>query len=161
VKVKVQLSRGIFVEGLWKEEKDLDASIPKVDEVGVTSAPLLSMAFAFGEACKDYNEDFMLCKNADQDPRKCLKEGRKVTRCALSLIEKLKTNCNAEWEEHWKCLDKNNQMLQKCRKPERTFNDCVFNKLVCCFNPQNLKKTIPGTPEDQIPIHLKQNPSFK
>jgi NADH dehydrogenase (ubiquinone) 1 alpha subcomplex subunit 8 len=72
---------------LWVEDSKLDSSIPHVDEVGVTSAPLFSMAYAFGEHCKDYSEDFMLCKNSSQDPKKCLKEGRKVTRCAIDLYE--------------------------------------------------------------------------
>ena len=76
---------GIFVEGLWVEKGNLDESIPHVDEVGVTSAPLHSMAYAFASHCKAYSEDFMLCKNETQDPKKCLKEGRKVTRCAIDL----------------------------------------------------------------------------
>jgi NADH dehydrogenase (ubiquinone) 1 alpha subcomplex subunit 8 len=74
---------GIFVEGLWVEKADLKA--PAVDEVGSTSAPLFSMAYVLDAACKDYNEDFMLCKNSTQDPKKCLAEGRKVTRCAVNL----------------------------------------------------------------------------
>jgi NADH dehydrogenase (ubiquinone) 1 alpha subcomplex subunit 8 len=30
-------------------------------------------------------EDFMLCKNENREPAHCLKEGRKVTRCATDL----------------------------------------------------------------------------
>jgi hypothetical protein len=30
-------------------------------------------------------EDFMLCKSENRDPEHCLKEGRKVTRCAAEL----------------------------------------------------------------------------
>lgn len=59
--------------------------IPKVDEVGATSAPLQSASFFIGAYCKEYNEDFMLCKNENNDPAHCLKEGRKVTRCAIDL----------------------------------------------------------------------------
>lgn len=54
-------------------------------EVGATSAPLKSAAFFIGSYCKDYNEDFMLCKEENNDPAHCLKEGRKVTRCAMDL----------------------------------------------------------------------------
>lgn len=54
-------------------------------EVGATSAPLKSAAFFIGAYCKDYNEDFMLCKDENNDPAHCLKEGRKVTRCAMDL----------------------------------------------------------------------------
>lgn len=54
-------------------------------EVGTTSAPLKSASFFIGAYCKDYNEDFMLCKDENSDPAHCLKEGRKVTRCAMDL----------------------------------------------------------------------------
>jgi NADH dehydrogenase (ubiquinone) 1 alpha subcomplex subunit 8 len=116
---------------LWVEDSNISSSIPHVDEVGVTSAPMFSMSFAFGSACKTYTEDFMLCKNNSQDPKKCLKEGRKVTRCAINLIEKLKENCNQVWENHYKCLDMKNQMFEKCRTQEKAFNDCLFTKMVC------------------------------
>ena len=59
--------------------------VPKVDEVGATSAPLKSIAFFFGQFCQPYAEDFMLCKNENRDPEHCLKEGRRVTRCAQDL----------------------------------------------------------------------------
>lgn len=32
-----------------------------------------------------WTEDFMLCKNEDRSPEHCLKEGRRVTRCAADL----------------------------------------------------------------------------
>ncbi|KAI8894709.1 hypothetical protein BC833DRAFT_623722 [Globomyces pollinis-pini] len=120
----------IFVDGLWVDKTPLDSAIPQVDEVGVTSAPMFSMSYFFGSYCKVFSEDFMLCKNESQDPKKCLKEGRKVTRCAIDLIEKLKANCDNEWEAHWDCLDRNNHRFEKCRKKEAPFNKCVFDKLV-------------------------------
>lgn len=61
------------------------SSVPHVDEVGTTSAPLKSASFFLGEYCKKYNEDFMLCKSENRDPEHCLKEGRRVTRCAQDL----------------------------------------------------------------------------
>ena len=70
--------------------------VPKVDEVGTTSAPLKSIAFFFGQFCKDYTEDFMLCKNEDRNPEHCLKEGRRVTRCAQDLIQKIGEKCGSE-----------------------------------------------------------------
>lgn len=63
----------------------MPSSQPKVDELGVTSAPLKSASFFIGEHCKEVNEDFMLCKNENRDPAHCLKEGRRVTRCAQDL----------------------------------------------------------------------------
>ncbi|GAB5589369.1 ndufa8 [Umbelopsis nana] len=126
-------------------------SVPPVEEIGLTSAPLKSAAFFIGEYCKDYNADFMLCKNENNDPEHCLKEGRKVTRCALDLIKKLRENCDAEFEKHWKCLDVKNQDYYQCRKEERQFNSCVFEKL-------GLQKKIPGSPEGQPQIHEKPSP---
>ena len=61
--------------------------IPKVEEVGASSAPLTSAAFFIGDRCRPYNEDYMLCK-AEAKGRgelDCLKEGRRVTRCAASV----------------------------------------------------------------------------
>ncbi|KAI9140803.1 hypothetical protein BKA69DRAFT_1077814 [Paraphysoderma sedebokerense] len=127
------------------------ATLGKVEEVGATSAPLLSASFFIGAKCKEYNEDFMLCKNENPDPKACLKEGRKVTRCAIDLLKRLKANCASEYEAHWKCLDVRNQEFQFCRNEERKLNECVFDKL-------GLEKHIPDTPKGEVPIHLKKNP---
>ncbi|KAF9462001.1 hypothetical protein BDZ94DRAFT_1166681 [Collybia nuda] len=127
--------------------------IPKVEELGATSAPLKSAAFFIGAYCKDYNEDFMLCKAENRDPAHCLKEGRRVTRCATDLITKMRENCLQQFEAHWNCLERNNQEYYHCRKPERTLNACMFEKL-------GLTKTIPGAPAGQ-PIHEVKNPYFK
>ncbi len=65
----------------------LPAEIPPVAEVGSSSAPLLSASFFIGARCKPYNDDFMQCKNekAGKGEVECLKEGRRVTRCAKSV----------------------------------------------------------------------------
>ncbi|CAG8449525.1 12002_t:CDS:2 [Ambispora leptoticha] len=132
----------------------LPSDIPPVDEVGATSAPLKSAAFFIGAYCKEFNEDFMLCKNENNDPAHCLKEGRKVTRCATDIIRKLREHCEKEFETHWRCLDDRNQEYFRCRPLEREFNTCVWNSL-------KLEKVIPGTPQGQEPIHLKTKPVFK
>lgn len=78
--------------------------VPQVEELGVSSAPLKSAAFFIGAHCQKYNgiehynlwetffltlflmqDDFMRCKNESRDPEHCLKEGRRVTRCARDL----------------------------------------------------------------------------
>ena len=79
------MSQPIIVTKLLVDSTPLDKSIPQVDEVGCSSAPLESMAFHFGTFCKEYNDDYILCKNESTDPAHCLKEGRKVTRCAIDL----------------------------------------------------------------------------
>ena len=52
----------------------------------------------------------MLCKGESRDPEHCLKEGRKVTRCAQDLITKVRTTCLKEFDAHWECLERNNQV---------------------------------------------------
>lgn len=52
----------------------------------------------------------MLCKNENRNPEHCLAEGRKVTRCAQAVITKLRENCLQEFDNHWKCLENNNQV---------------------------------------------------
>jgi NADH dehydrogenase (ubiquinone) 1 alpha subcomplex subunit 8 len=71
------------------------------------------------------------------------------------------------------------QYYQACRKPEKALNSCVLDKLVrerlllvvasaelppvLIFSSsmlQSLKKTIPGTPEGQVPVHEKKRPIF-
>lgn len=61
--------------------------IPKVEEIGATSAPLLSASYFIGDRCRAFNDDYMKCK-AEAGGRgevECLREGRKVTRCAASV----------------------------------------------------------------------------
>ncbi|KAG8745541.1 hypothetical protein FRC10_007719 [Ceratobasidium sp. 414] len=153
----------------------LPPAIPHVDELGVTSAPLKSAAFFIGAHCKDYNDDFMLCKQESADPAHCLKEGRRVTRCAADLIEKMRASCGQVYDAHWQCLENNNQVRSsfllwgaymismyitpvqeyyKCRKPERKLNECMFEGL-------GLKKTIPGAPTYKPQVHELTNPIYK
>lgn len=65
----------------------MPSHIPAVEEIGASSAPLMSASFFIGARCRPYNDDYMQCKT-DAHGRgeiECLKEGRKVTRCAASV----------------------------------------------------------------------------
>ncbi|EIN10491.1 NADH dehydrogenase alpha subcomplex subunit 8 [Punctularia strigosozonata HHB-11173 SS5] len=135
----------------YADPTPLPEAVPKVSELGATSAPLKSAAFFIGAHCQEYNDDFMLCKEENRDPAHCLKEGRRVTRCAQDLIAKMRENCAKEFEAHWNCLEHNNHAYNLCRKQERPLNNCMFEKL-------GLKKTIPGTPAGKTPIHEVKNP---
>ncbi|CAP92351.1 hypothetical protein N7519_011513 [Penicillium mononematosum] len=129
--------------------------IPKVEEVGATSAPLMSAAYFIGDRCKAFNDDFMKCKDEANGRGEidCLKEGRKVTRCAASVIKDINTHCLDQFKAHWECLENNNHQLWECRRAEMQLNNCVFDKL-------GLKKTIPGTPEGQVPVHLRPKQKY-
>ncbi|RPA81264.1 NADH-ubiquinone oxidoreductase-like protein 20.8 kDa subunit [Ascobolus immersus RN42] len=144
-----------FNQEILIDTTPLPPSIPKVQEVGATSGPLLSASFFIGDRCKAYNEDYMLCKQeaGGKGEFECLKEGRRVTRCATSVIADINKHCLSEFRAHWKCLDNNNQQLYKCRDVERPLNECVFNSL-------KLTKTIPGAPADQTPIHLRTKGTY-
>ena len=65
----------------------MPADVPKVDEIGTTSAPLLSASYFIGDRCNAFNDDYMKCKTEanGRGELECMKEGRKVTRCAASV----------------------------------------------------------------------------
>ncbi|KAL5430536.1 hypothetical protein PMIN07_007829 [Paraphaeosphaeria minitans] len=129
--------------------------IPKVKELGASSAPLLSASYFIGARCKAYNDDYMMCKTEanGRGELDCMKEGRKVTRCAASVIKDLNEHCLEEFRNHWKCLDNQNHQLWNCRSQERRLNSCVFDKL-------KLEKVIPDTPKGDTPVHLRGRQIF-
>ena len=45
----------------------------------------------------------------------------------------MRENCLEQFEAHWNCLEMNNQEYYACRKPERSLNKCMFEKLVRPF----------------------------
>lgn len=47
----------------------------------------------------------MLCMAEEKDPRKCLNEGKEVTRCGLNFFSKLRDNCADEFTTYWNCID--------------------------------------------------------
>ncbi|KAI9044997.1 coiled-coil-helix-coiled-coil-helix domain-containing protein [Aspergillus affinis] len=144
-----------FNQQVLVDTTPMPAHIPKVDEIGATSAPLTSAAYFIGDRCKAYNDDFMKCKMEanGKGETECLKEGRKVTRCAASVIKDINTHCLKQFSAHWECLEQHNHHLWDCRKAEQDLNSCVFDKL-------GLKKTIPGAPENQVPVHLRPKQIF-
>ena len=76
-----------FSQHILVDTTPMPDGIPKVQEIGATSAPLMSASFFIGDRCRAYNDDYMKCK-AEANGRgefDCLKEGRKVTRCAASV----------------------------------------------------------------------------
>uniref|UniRef100_A0A060SWX7 NADH-ubiquinone oxidoreductase n=1 Tax=Blastobotrys adeninivorans TaxID=409370 RepID=A0A060SWX7_BLAAD len=134
----------------------MPSDIPDVPEVGATSAPLKSAAYYIGARCQPYNDDFMLCKQESrgQGEIDCLKEGRRVTRCAISVLEDINKHCLKEFQLHWKCLEQQNHEYSGCRPAEKLLSKCVFDNL-------KLEKKIPGTPQGETPIHLREKRYYK
>ena len=75
----------IFADRIKVTVDQTDERSSQVEEVGATSAPLTSAAFFIGAACREFNDDYMLCRAENNQPEHCLKEGRKVTRCASNV----------------------------------------------------------------------------
>lgn len=134
------------------EKSELPKDVPEVEEVGATSAPLLSASYFIGDRCKPYNDDFMLCKDQNNGGTvECLKEGRRVTRCAVSVLKDLNKYCFDEFKLHYECLEQENHRLGSCRATEKIFNKCVFDNL-------KLEKKVPGI---QNQVHLEDNRIYR
>ena len=135
-----------------KDENKLPKDIPEVDEVGATSAPLLSASYYIGAKCKPYNDDFMMCKNENNGGTlECMKEGRRVTRCAVSVLKDINKHCLDEFKLHYECLEQENHNMGHCRHSEGVLGKCIFQNL-------KLEKKIPGVDQQ---IHLKENPIYQ
>ncbi|RMZ87106.1 hypothetical protein DV736_g5668, partial [Chaetothyriales sp. CBS 134916] len=144
-----------FNQQVLVDTTPLPDHIPPVKEIGASSAPLLSAAYFIGARCREYNDDYMQCKAEayGRGELDCLKEGRKVTRCAASVLKDINEHCLDEFRVHWNCLENFNHQLFQCRREERFLNRCVFQKI-------GLEKVIPDTPKDSVPVHQRDYSIF-
>ncbi|ODV91145.1 hypothetical protein CANCADRAFT_117615 [Tortispora caseinolytica NRRL Y-17796] len=142
--------------GLVVEPAPMPPHIPEVPEIGASSAPLMSASFFIGARCKPYGDDYLLCKKEanGRGELDCLSEGRRVTRCAISVLSDIKKHCAKEFFTHWDCLDRNELEFRNCRPAEAILNSCVYKNL-------GLEKKIPGTAEGTTPIHLREKYIYK
>ncbi|PIK34840.1 putative NADH dehydrogenase [Apostichopus japonicus] len=135
---------------------------------------MVSAGHHLGRQCDKANKEFMLCKAEEQDPRKCLREGRAVSRCAFEFFDQLKQNCSESFTAYWTCVDTSEHRLYRCRKEQGEFDRCVFDKLgwvrpeqgdlnkVTVVKTERPKPVLDGdvpipapTPKPQIPKDLK------
>lgn len=84
---RLQFHPHSFNQSVLVDTTPMPADIPKVDEIGATSAPLTSAAYFIGDRCSAFNDDYMKCKSEakGRGELECMKEGRKVTRCAATV----------------------------------------------------------------------------
>ena len=47
----------------------------------------------------------MLCFAEEKDPRKCLNEGKEVTRCGIEFYQKVREQCADEFTKYARCID--------------------------------------------------------
>ncbi|KAK4297798.1 hypothetical protein Pmani_029802 [Petrolisthes manimaculis] len=102
-----------------------------VQEVNVTTSSLRAGAFHLGKSCEKENHEFILCREEEKDPRKCLKEGKDVTSCALNFFRKVKKSCLEEFSQYAHCLDQSSKDLnyRYCRNTQAIFDKCVLENL--------------------------------
>ncbi|XP_018432480.1 PREDICTED: NADH dehydrogenase [ubiquinone] 1 alpha subcomplex subunit 8 [Nanorana parkeri] len=101
-----------------------------VREINVSSAVLKAAAHHYGSQCDKPNKEFMLCRWEEKDPRKCLKESKRVNECALEFFRRVKGHCAEPFNEYWTCIDSSDiQDLSRCRKQQTVFDNCVLDKL--------------------------------
>jgi len=108
--------------------KELD--VPQ--ELNVTSAVMRAAAHQMGKYCDNESKEFMLCRQEEQDPRKCLKEGKAVTACGVDFLMKMKQHCHKQFTDYWQCVDYRGEgkfKMHKCRALQTTYDGCVKDTL--------------------------------
>uniref|UniRef100_A0A8D8XI91 NADH dehydrogenase [ubiquinone] 1 alpha subcomplex subunit 8 n=2 Tax=Cacopsylla melanoneura TaxID=428564 RepID=A0A8D8XI91_9HEMI len=101
------------------------------EEIPLSTAALKAGALHFGKSCEQVNNEFVLCRQELDDPRKCLKEGKDVTNCALSFFKKVKQSCFDEFQVYANCIDQSSGSfdITKCRNTQHVFDKCMSDKL--------------------------------
>ncbi|XP_046743654.1 NADH dehydrogenase [ubiquinone] 1 alpha subcomplex subunit 8 isoform X2 [Diprion similis] len=102
-----------------------------VEEVNVGTASLRAASFHLGKHCEHHNNEFILCREEEDDPRRCLNEGKAVTACALDFFRKIKKTCYDEFTQYATCLDKSSgdMSFNRCRLTQAVYDKCVLDNL--------------------------------
>lgn len=111
-----------------------DITLPTHEELDRQEIPLtynyfVSSAMWLGKYCDHQCKEFMLCRQEEADPRKCLKYGHEVTDCGMEFFKKVKKSCREELEWYTKCLDFSGreQEFHRCRREQAIFDGCMFD----------------------------------
>ncbi|GAB1607327.1 NADH dehydrogenase [ubiquinone] 1 alpha subcomplex subunit 8-like [Argonauta hians] len=126
-----------------------------VPELELTSSVLRAGSLHYGKYCDYQCKEFMLCRAETKDPRRCLTEGKEVTRCAFEFFGKVKTHCADQFNDYWQCIDHagNDMNFSHCRKTQKAFDECVQEKL-------GIERPYIGY-FSKVRIHDSQRPKFK
>ncbi|KAB7503431.1 NADH dehydrogenase [ubiquinone] 1 alpha subcomplex subunit 8 [Armadillidium nasatum] len=102
-----------------------------VPELNLGTAALIAGSVYYGQECLTQNDEFMLCRFEEKDPRKCLNEGKAVTACAVNFFRKMRKNCLEEFEQYSHCIDKSSRELSlyRCRNTQAVLDKCVLEKM--------------------------------
>ncbi|XP_012175016.1 NADH dehydrogenase [ubiquinone] 1 alpha subcomplex subunit 8 [Bombus terrestris] len=97
------------------------------------SWPYIAAAAVFlAKRCEWFNNEFMLCRYELKDPRKCLKEGKEVTKCAIEGFQDIKKHCGSEFQAHVDCVINTSSTAtddEYCSKTRQVFDDCMVKNL--------------------------------
>jgi NADH dehydrogenase (ubiquinone) 1 alpha subcomplex subunit 8 len=79
-----------------------------------------------GEACFDQTDDFLLCRaDNDNNPFKCVEQGKAITRCALGVFQKIYAGpCADSFRAYVAALERNNLEFDRVRAEEKVFDRC-------------------------------------
>ncbi|KAI1290157.1 NADH dehydrogenase [ubiquinone] 1 alpha subcomplex subunit 8 [Halotydeus destructor] len=102
-----------------------------VQEINVSSPVLRATSNYLGFVCDEKCKEFMLCRQEEKDPRKCIKEGRAATACGVEFLQKVKQTCADELTMFAKCIEWNSYDMnfEFCRKEQAIYDACIFKNL--------------------------------
>ncbi|XP_018356240.1 PREDICTED: NADH dehydrogenase [ubiquinone] 1 alpha subcomplex subunit 8 [Trachymyrmex septentrionalis] len=102
-----------------------------VQELNVSWPVLQTASVYIGKGCEWYNNEFLLCRQEERDPRRCLNEGKAVTSCALDILKKMKKHCLEDFNAYMYCLERSSGTLEfaPCRKTQAALDNCVRQNL--------------------------------
>ncbi|XP_064471759.1 NADH dehydrogenase [ubiquinone] 1 alpha subcomplex subunit 8-like [Ornithodoros turicata] len=102
-----------------------------VEELNISTPALRAGAYHFGKYCDEQSKEFMLCKKEENDPRRCLADGRAVTACALEFFRKVKKSCRQQFDDYAHCLEFSSSRMEynKCRKTQAALDNCMLENL--------------------------------
>jgi len=69
-------------------------------------------------------QEFMLCREEEGDPRRCLNEGKHVTACAMDVLKKMKKHCLEDFNAYMYCLERSSGTLDLTKY--------VLYPIICC-----------------------------
>ncbi|CAF1252083.1 unnamed protein product [Rotaria magnacalcarata] len=108
--------------------------------INVSSPALRAGSFHLAKYCDLQFKEFMLCRQEEQDPRKCIKEGKEVSLCSIDFFRKVRDTCNDTFTTFWTCLDNGpdgEMSFNSCKQEQRAFAQCAKDKM-------NVERPEPG-----------------
>mmetsp|Transcript_15941 Transcript_15941/g.60760 ORF Transcript_15941/g.60760 Transcript_15941/m.60760 type:complete len:107 (-) Transcript_15941:170-490(-) len=91
---------------------------------GTTSDVLYAAAKFIALECATLNKKYYQCRKETRDPEHCLTQGADCTMCGLGVIEKLESQCAANFDAYKLCMYNTYTDLEKCRKQQRALEEC-------------------------------------